>query len=67
MTVLVKILLSGRLISWSLAENYFLPGYLNGEIKVFITNYNHLSYHEILGNLTSVDVYFGHGPTILLK
>jgi hypothetical protein len=43
MTVLVKTLLSGGLISWSLAENYFLPGYLNGEIKVFITNYNHLS------------------------
>jgi putative transposase len=50
-----------------LLENYYLPGDLEAEIDAFVTAYNHLRYHESLSNLTPADVYFGHGPTILMK
>jgi len=50
-----------------LLENYYLPGDLEAEIGAFITHYNHLRYHESLGNLTPADVYFGRGKTILLE
>jgi putative transposase len=50
-----------------LLENYYLPGDLEAEIGAFVTDYNHLRYHESLSNLTPADVYFGRGPTILMK
>jgi putative transposase len=50
-----------------LLENYYLPGDLEAEIGAFITHYNHLRYHEGLGNLTPADVYFERGQTILIE
>ena len=50
-----------------LLENYYLPGDLEAEIEAFITHYNHLRYHESLGNLTPADVYFERGQTILIE
>jgi len=50
-----------------LLENYYLPGDLEAEIGAFITDYNHLRYHESLGNLTPADVYFERGQTILIE
>ncbi len=50
-----------------LLENYYLPGDLEAQIDAFVGNYNHLRYHESLGNLTPADVYFGRGQTILIE
>jgi putative transposase len=50
-----------------LLENYYLPGDLEACIGRFVDYYNHQRYHESLKNLTSADVYFGRGQTILLK
>jgi len=50
-----------------LLEKYYLPGDLEAEIGAFITHYNHLRYHESLGNLTPADVYFERGQTILIE
>jgi putative transposase len=50
-----------------LLENYYLPGDLETGVGSFVADYNHLRYHESLGNLTPADVYFGRGQTILIE
>jgi transposase InsO family protein len=50
-----------------LLENYYLPGDLEQKVGDLVAYYNHLRYHESIGNLTPADVYFGRGQTILLE
>ena len=50
-----------------LLENYYLPGDLEAQIAAFVTDYNHLRYHESISNLTPGGVYFGRGQTILIE
>ena len=50
-----------------LLENYYLPGDLKAQIDAFVQHYNHLRYHESIGNLTPSDVYFGRGQAILIE
>lgn len=47
------------------AENYYLPSDLEAQIQAFIDHYNHQCYHESLGNVTSVDAYFGRAHAIV--
>ena len=48
-----------------LLKNYFFPADLEAQIEVFVDHYNHRRYHESINNLTSADVYFGRGQSIL--
>jgi transposase InsO family protein len=48
-----------------LLENYFLPGDLERQIRAFVHHYNNCRYHESIGNLTPVDVYFGRDKAII--
>ena len=48
-----------------LLEHAYLPGELEGRIAAFVVHYRHTRAHESLGNLTSADVYLGHGEDIL--
>ncbi len=50
-----------------LLENYYLPGDLEAQIAAFVVDYNHLRYHESIGNLTPADLSFGQGQTILIE
>ncbi len=50
-----------------LLENHYLPGDLERAIADFVEHYSHRRYHESLDNLTSADVYFGHGAGILKR
>ncbi len=46
-------------------EHAYLPGDLDARIDAFVTYYNYSRLHEILSNLTPVDVYYGRGEAIL--
>ena len=50
-----------------LLENYYLPGDLKAQVGAFVEHYNHRRYHENLGNLTPVDVYFGRDKAIIKR
>jgi hypothetical protein len=64
-----KAFLPARL-ALSVAVPVFLvtcPGDLEAPIEAFVTDYNHLRYHESIANLTPADVYFWRGQTILIE
>jgi len=42
-----------------------LPGRYGSADQTFVDHYNHRRYHESINNLTSADVDFGRGQSIL--
>ena len=48
-----------------LLENYHLPGKLELALSRFVDYYDYERYHELLDNLTPVDVYCGRDEKIL--
>ena len=48
-----------------LLDNYYLPGDLERQVRVFVEHYNHVRYHESIDNLTPADLYFGRAEAIL--
>jgi putative transposase len=65
-----KSLSASSSLALSVAVPVFLvtcPGDLEAQIEAFVTDYNHLRYHESIANLTPADVYFARGQTILIE
>ena len=50
-----------------LLDNYYLPGELEHQVRVFVEHYNQVRYHESIDNLTPAVVYFGRAETILAE
>ncbi|MGC0320991.1 transposase InsO family protein [Bradyrhizobium sp. USDA 326] len=50
-----------------LLDNYYLPCYLERQVRSFVEHYNHVRYHESIDDLTPADVYFGMAEAILAE
>src|SRR4051794_8588608 len=47
-----------------LLDNYYLPGDLERQISAFVEHYNHVRYHESIGNVAPADIYFGTSQNV---
>lgn len=46
-------------------ENYYSPDQLRKALAEWVHYYNHLRYHESIGNVTPADMYYGKQQRIL--
>ncbi len=46
------------------ADSHRSPGELEGAVEEFVDWYNHVHYHERIGNMHPADVYMGRGDAI---